>query len=158
MAYISLTLVLWGVYLAYTQNLEPSNLVVGLLIGLGVSVLVRPTSRIQPAQLPLAIGALLLYIVRLLIDIVKSGVIVARYILDPKLPITPGIIAIAPQTAHEKIIAVSAHGITITPGEMVVEIGDDGVMYTHCLNVELSSAGAEAGQTARRLLLEKVFR
>jgi len=157
MAYISLTLVLWAVYLAFTQNLEPSNLVVGLLVGFGVSVLVKPTSRISLAKLPLAIGALLLYIYRLLIDIIKSGIIVARYIIDPKLPITPGIIGIAPQTENEKIIAVSAHGITITPGEMVVEIGDDGVMYTHCLNVPMSSAGADAGQTARRLLLEKVF-
>ena len=172
MAYLSLSVVLWLVYVAFTQNLAPNNLVFGLLIGLGVSALARsisgkpessrpelhtPPTRFQPVKLAIAIGALVLYIYRLLIDIVKCGITVSRYILDPKLPIRPGIIAVPAQTSNQKIIAISAHGITVTPGEMVVEIGDDGVMYTHCIDVMTSGDVSDKAQTARKELLEKIF-
>ena len=30
--------------------------------------------------------------------------------------------------------ALSAHAVSLTPGELVVEIDDEGVMYTHCLD------------------------
>ena len=162
MAYLALSVVVWLTYLAFTQNLEPSNLVVGLLIGLAVSTVARSgpqpqQSRFNLKRLATSTGALLYYIFRLLIDIVKSGIAVARYILDPRLPIQPGIIAIPAQTDDPKIIAISAHGITITPGEMVVEIGEDGVMYTHCLDVMASGDISDKSQTARKKLLEKVL-
>ena len=158
MAYATTTVLLFLVYLALTQSLQPSNIVVGLLIGLAVSALIKPTDGIPLAKLPGAVIALAVYIMRLLIDIVKSGITVSGYILDPKLPIKPGIVGIKSHSNNDAITAISAHGITITPGEMVIEIGADGTMYTHCLNAEASGQSSDDAQAGRIKLLEKVFR
>jgi multicomponent Na+:H+ antiporter subunit E len=157
MAYLTTTLLLFLVYLALTQNLQPSNIVVGLLIGLAVSILIKPKRGIPLARLPGAVVALTIYIVRLLIDIVKSGIIVSGYILNPKLPIKPGVVAIKSQSSNTAITVISAHGITITPGEMVMEIGSDGTMYTHCLNAPASAQSGDEAQAARKKLLEEVL-
>ena len=157
MTYATTTVLLFLVYLALTQNAQPSNIVVGLLIGLAVSALIKPKQGIALAKLPGAIVALVVYIVRLLIDIVKCGITVSGYILDPKLPIQPGIIAIKSHSNNDAITAISAHGITVTPGEMVIEIGSDGTLYTHCLNAQASAQSGDEAQAAREKLLERVF-
>jgi multicomponent Na+:H+ antiporter subunit E len=91
------------------------------------------------------------------IDIVRNGIRVARIVLDPRLPIRPGIIAIPAGMKTELGVALSAHAITVTPGEQVAEIGDDGVMYTHCLDAVTSAEGAEEAQRKRRAMLESIF-
>jgi len=158
LAHLRLTLICWLIYLAITANLEPSNLIVGLLIGVAIAVIVRPVSQPLPlSRLPGAILNLARYTLWLSIDIIRNGIRVARIVLDPRLPIRPGIIAIPSGMKSELGVALSAHAITVTPGEQVVEIGDDGTMYTHCLDVVSSAAGAEEAQRKRRAMLESIF-
>lgn len=156
--FVVIAVLLAGVYLALTANAQPANLVVGALIGLGAAALVRPTAeRMNPRRLPGALWALARYLVILAVDIFQCGIDVARIVLDPRLPIRPGIVAIPSQMHSELGTALSAHAITITPGEMVIEIGPDGVMYTHCLDAAKSAAAAAAGQARRKALLERIF-
>ena len=158
LAHLRLTLICWLIYLAITANLEPSNLIVGLIIGVAITVIVRPVSQPLPlSRLPGAILNLARYTLWLSIDIIRNGIRVARIVLDPRLPIRPGIIAIPSGMKSELGVALSAHAITVTPGEQVVEIGDDGTMYTHCLDVVSSAAGAEEAQRKRRAMLESIF-
>jgi multicomponent Na+:H+ antiporter subunit E len=150
------TLALALVYLGLTANFEPANVTIGLLLGAGVAALEYPRrGGLDARRLPGAAWALLVYVARLAVDIIRSGLIVARIVLDPKLPIRPGIVAIRSGMGHWGT-ALSAHAITITPGEMVMEISEDGVMYTHCLDAESSGATAEKDQAERRALLEKI--
>lgn len=158
MAYLRTIILSLLIYLALTMNLETSNIVAGLLLGAGVAVLTRPTRTHVPLRrLPQGIIAFFVYVALLALDVIRSGVNVARIVLDPKLPIRPGVIAIKSDMRSELGTALSAHAITITPGEMVIEIGDDGTMYTHCLDAVNSSAGADAAQAKRREMLEKIF-
>lgn len=158
LAYLRLAIICWLLYLAVTANLEPSNLIVGLLIGLAIATLLKPLSQpLSLGRLPRALFNLARYTVWLAIDIIRNGIRVARIVLDPKLPIRPGIIAIPSGMKTELGVALSAHAITVTPGEQVVEIGDDGTMYTHCLDVVSSAAGAEEAQRKRRAMLESIF-
>lgn len=158
LAYLRLAIICWLLYLAVTANLEPSNLIVGLLIGLAIATLLKPLSQpLSLGRLPQALFNLARYTVWLAIDIIRNGIRVARIVLDPKLPIRPGIIAIPSGMKTELGVALSAHAITVTPGEQVVEIGDDGTMYTHCLDVVSSAAGAEEAQRKRRAMLESIF-
>lgn len=158
LAYLRLTLICWLIYLAITANVEPSNLVVGLFIGFAIAVILRPMSQpLSLRRLPAALFNLAKYTVWLAIDIIRNGIRVARIVLDPKLPIRPGIIAIQAGMKSELGIALSAHAITVTPGEQVVEIGDDGVMYTHCLDAVSSAEGAEEAQRKRRAMLTSIF-
>lgn len=154
--FVLVTLALLLVYLSLTANFELSNLVVGLLLGAGVAALEHPKrGEVRLSRLPGATWALIVYLATLAADVIRSGVVVARIVLDPKLPIRPGVVAIRSGMGRWGT-ALSAHAITITPGEMVMEIGEDGVMYTHCLDAVASGESAEAGQAKRRRLLEKI--
>ncbi|MBI4760270.1 MAG: Na+/H+ antiporter subunit E [Chloroflexota bacterium] len=150
---------LFIVYLALTGNVEPSNLVIGALIAVGVSLL-RPKMDlplINPKRLPQFLWAGIRYIFIVAGDVIRGGISTARIVLDPKLPINPGIIAIPSGTRSELGTALSAHSISLSPGEMVVAIDDDGVMYTHCLNVDGSERMIANAQSLRKNLLSRMF-
>ena len=146
------------IYLAMTATLAPSNLAVGFLLALGSVWLIRPRSRSLPwRRLPEAAFAFLAYIFHLLWDLVRSGFQVARIVLRPRLEINPGIVAIPSGGDSELATALSAHAITVTPGELVVEMDDAGVMYTHMLDVSDAGAQVAAAQELRRALLQRIF-
>ena len=52
--------------------------------------------------------------------------------------------------------AFSAHGITITPGELVIDFDGSRAMYVHCLDVEASAASAPGAQAKRLKLLRRI--
>lgn len=148
------------VYLALTQqpgeNLLP-NLVFGFLIAMGVSLFIpAPKEPVDGRRLPTFIIGLLQYALLVVADMFKSAYNVARIVLDPKLPIRPGIVAIDSGCQSELATALSAHAITLTPGEMVVAMDERGVMYIHTLEIDRSDEYAEDAQTLRRNLLSKI--
>ena len=123
MHYIRTILILLVIYLALTGNLQFSNIVLGVLVSTVAALLLRP----QPGptdlrRLPAATWALIRYIAILAVDVVKSGIGVARIVLDPELPIQPGIIAIDSGCNSELGTALSAHALSIAPGELVIGI------------------------------------
>lgn len=146
------------VYLELSSNFELSNVVVGLLIVSGILLLIRPRHRPMAwHRLPSAIVALIKYVVILAYDLIMSGIQVARIVLDPALPIQQGIVAIPSECESELGSALSAHAITLTPGELVIETDEQGVMYTHCLDATKSEQYVAEAQKMRRDLLEKIF-
>jgi multicomponent Na+:H+ antiporter subunit E len=152
-------LFLFALYLALTLNLAPNNLIFGMLVALLVYALIRPGTKrdLDLNALPRALVGIVRYVIYVVVDVIKCGITVAKVVLDPKLPIRPGIVAIKSGMTSEIGTALSAHAITITPGEMVVEIGDDGTMYTHCLDAVSSGAGGDAAQKTRRDMLDQIL-
>ena len=149
---------LWLVYLALTANLEWSNLLLGLLVAVGLTALMRPPrGRFEVRRLPRALLALGRYLFVVVRDAIKSGLMAARLVLDPALPVKPGIVAIPSGCDSELATALSAHAITLAPGEMVVEIGEDGVMYTHALDATHAAEYVAQAQQMRRELLRDIF-
>jgi multicomponent Na+:H+ antiporter subunit E len=149
---------LWLVYLALTANLEVSNLITGLLIATGLTLLLRPPrATFKLRQLPTALLALVRYLLVIVSDAIKSGLIAARLLLDPNLPVKPGIIAIPSGCDSELATALSAHAITLAPGEMVIEIDENGVMYTHALDATQAVEYVSEAQNLRRELLRRIF-
>ncbi len=146
------------VYLALTANLEPLNIMLGLFVGLFVTFLLpAPETEFHPSYWPQLIWSLIRYILLITRDLIISGVQVALIVLSRDMKIDPGIIAIPSKTKSEVATALSAHEITLTPGEFVVEIDEDGVMYTHVLNITQAEKHAEEAQEKRRKLLEKMI-
>jgi len=149
---------LWLVYLALTANLELSNLILGLLIAAGLTRLLRPPrGSFELRRLPVALLALGRYLFVVAWDAIKSGLVAARLVLDPALPVKPGIVAIPSGCDSELATALSAHAITLAPGEMVVEIGEGGVMYTHTLDATQAADYMAEAQSLRSDLLRKIF-
>jgi len=97
------------------------------------------------------------YVLTLGYDMVVSGVQVARIVLSPSLPIRPGIVAIPAETNTDLGIALSAHAVSLTPGELVVEIDDDHMMYTHCLDATHAETYIKDAHDLRIELLNEIF-
>jgi multisubunit Na+/H+ antiporter MnhE subunit len=150
---------LFIVYLALTGNAEPANLVVGALVAVGISLLrTKMNLPLVPLKrLPQFLWAGIRYIVVVAGDVIRGGISTARIVLDPNLPLNPGIIAIPSGTQSELGTALSAHSISLSPGEMVVAIDDEGVMYTHCLDVDDSEKMVANAQKLRKNLLNRMF-
>jgi multicomponent Na+:H+ antiporter subunit E len=126
---------LWLVYLALTANLELSNLVLGAIVVIILTSLGWPAPpKIVLRRLPGALIAAVRYFWIVMSNVVGGGLVVARVVLDPRLPVKSGIIAIPTGFASEFGVALGAHATTLAPGELVIEIDEDGVMYTHVLD------------------------
>lgn len=156
---IQIAIPLFLVYLALSGNATAPNLVVGALAALGVSMLLpgRYDVSFSWKRVPLFLWALARYIVVVLWDILKGGISTARIVLSPEMPLKTGIIAIPSGSKTELGTALSAHAITLSPGELVVAMDDEGVMYTHCLDVDKSEVYVAEAQSLRRDLLSKMF-
>ncbi len=153
-----MTLVLWVIYVLITGNFEIRNLVVGLLIGLIISLLVRPQQlAIRWRNLPVGLWSIFRYLLHLVWDLFISSLQVAGIILKPELPINPGIVEIDASCQSELSAALNAHALTLTPGELVVEMDDEGRLFAHALDTQKTMQVAKQVQDLRRDLLSKIF-
>jgi len=120
MYYLLIIVPLLFVYLELSSNFELSNIIVGLIIVTGIVKLIRPRRlHTDWRRLPSSVFALVRYLVKLVYDVIASGIQVARIVMDPALPIKPGIVSIPSECESEMGTALSAHAITLAPGEMV---------------------------------------
>ncbi len=159
MRLLQLSLPLFMVYLALTGNITLPNLAMGVFVSIGISLLL-PRIELPPfslSRLPGFLWAGIRYLFVVAWDVTRGAYGTARIVLDPKLPLNAGVIAIPSGTKTELGTALSAHAITLSPGEMVVAIDEDGVMYTHCLNVDDSARFVAEAQALRKNLLSKMF-
>lgn len=127
------------------------GLIVGYAFGIGVLLLIRfntaPLTNEEPivlSRIPRQLVAALLYSLRLAWDVFVSGASVAWIVIQPRMPIKPAIQRITTQdeTNNPVISALSAHSITITPGELVIdfeEASDETHMLVHTLNKDTST-------------------
>jgi multicomponent Na+:H+ antiporter subunit E len=153
---VVLTLVL--LYLAMSSNLEPLNIALAFVLAAGIVLLIRPRQRpTSLRQIPAITLGLIVYTLVLAREILLNGLDVARIVLSPSLPIAPGIIAVPSECQTDLCTALSALVITASPGEIVVEIGDDGTLYTHFLFAQVDDEEVYAAQRSRRAYLERIF-
>lgn len=147
-------------WMGITNNVSVGSFVVGYGLSLGLLFLRRPQlARVDWKQLPDQLLAAIVYIVILFRDILLSGVDVARRVLSRDMQLRPGIVVISTQDEKRSklIAALSADVITLTPGELVVELEDDHLMYIHCLDVQTTAASAETAQARRLELFNRIL-
>lgn len=156
---INISIPLFLVYLALSGNVQPSNFIIGALVSVGVALLMprRDLQFVPIKRLPQFLWAGIRYLFVVGWDVIRGGISTARIVLDPNLPLNPGIIAIPSGSKSELGTALSAHSITLSPGELVVAMDDEGVMYTHCLNVDESENYVAEAQSLRKNLLSRMF-
>jgi len=158
MRYIPFVLFLTIVYLLLTSNLEWLNVIAGVVIATGITLILKP--QLKPVlwhRAPRAFLAMIQYLGIMIYDILKGGIMVAKSVWSRNLKIRPSIIAIPSGCESELATALSAHAISISPGELVVEIDPYGVMYTHVLDVTHSAEYQEQAQQMRNGLLSKII-
>ena len=153
-------------WMILTNQINPGGFLVGYIFSLSIGSLLflslrSETVPARPTNAPKQVIAILVYGLRLAIDIFLSGIDVTIRALGIR-PIRPGIIAISTQLEagdeNKTIISgLSAHGITITPGQLVVDFDGTETMYVHCLDVEESAETIEDEQTQRLAMLKRMM-
>jgi multicomponent Na+:H+ antiporter subunit E len=136
----------------------------GVGYGVGVVTLILTSEFTEPInwrRLPTQILGLFLYIIWLGWEILLSGFDVARRVLDPRLPIQPGEMLVSTQDAHNDVAisALSAHAITVTPGEMVTDFTHENgqtQMIVHTLDIEATGEKVDNDQTRRLRFLQRI--
>jgi multicomponent Na+:H+ antiporter subunit E len=147
-------------WMIITSNVSLGSFAVGYLIGVAVLLLLHSGSKgFRWRQLPGQVMAFVVYVVTLGRDVLLSSIDVAWRVLQPQMPLNPGIIAVSTQDSDEDevVAAFSAHGITLTPGELVLDFDGSRTMYVHCLDVDASSQSAPHAQTKRLHLLKQIL-
>lgn len=147
-------------WIAVTGRIEWGSLLVGYVIGLLTLVIldrfgIRLYGRVTLRQLI----ALTRYSVTLLWNGLLSSVQVARMLLRRDLQLKTGIIALdtGDRTPEQRLAALSAHGLNMTPGQLVIDFSDDGKLYVHLLNFDLSDTKLKEEQAARIRLLRELM-
>ena len=144
-------------YLALTENLALNNVVVAVVLaGLVVWLTQPPAIAVAWRRLPTAVLAFGQYIVTLLIDLMRSGLQVARLVISRHPVVQQGIIPVQSLPRTEVATALSIHAITLTPGELVLESDEEGIMYTHSLEAKVSATHAAQMEAKRHALLQKM--
>lgn len=147
-------------WVAITGRVTPASFLVGYAFGFGILVALKPNRpRIHWSHLPDQAFALVVYILILFRDITLSGVDVAVRVLSPNMRLKPGVIEVDTQDEQQSalVAALSADVITLTPGELVIEVEDDHRMYVHCLDTDQSTARAEQQQAQRLGLFKRIL-
>ena len=133
MRYVLLVnLLLALIWPAFQADPGANDLVAGFLISF---VLLALLHHAYGRRMVAAVGFLLF----LIVAIVKSSFQVAALILTPKLQLDQGIVAIPLEASTTLEIAALATAITLTPGTLSVDVGQDKagqqVLYVHSLMV-----------------------
>ncbi|WP_104083689.1 Na+/H+ antiporter subunit E [Cryobacterium sp. Y11] len=147
-ALIVLWMLLWGEF-------SWLNLLVGFLVGLVVTVVfylvpVQLSGRVHPLHT-------VVFLVRLIADIVRASVEVAWLAVKPRLVTSNAILEIRLRTRSDLILTWTAVATSIVPGSIVVDIDrESSILYLHVLNMrsagEIESFRREVQNTERRIV------
>lgn len=119
-------LVLFALWMLLSESVNPLHVATGLVAALVIVALnARPpgSSRYRVRAWKAA-----LYLPWLFSRILLSGLHLSYLILHPRMPIQPKLFRHPTALGHESGIVLLSNSITLTPGTITVEAGDDGVV------------------------------
>ena len=144
----------FAIWVLLTFSIELQELMVGLVVAFVATLLTRdlfPDEMLKffnPRRLLWAI----LYIPYLIYYIILANFDVAYRVLNPDLPITPGIVKVKTTLESEMAKTILANSITLTPGTLTVEIDGDNY-YIHWINIS-----TEDPERQRQIIIDKFER
>lgn len=159
--------VLW---LIFTRQFTIPALIVGYIFGVMVVVLLRVNSGFEDEEQPVRLRKIpsqifwtIRYSLKLMLEIYLASFEVARLTLAPRINIQPAIYHIPTQdrTSNPVVSALSAHGITITPGTLVIDyevVDGETIMIVHSLDSATWDEQSQIdGQTDRLYDLKRII-
>ncbi|MBN1577756.1 MAG: Na+/H+ antiporter subunit E [Chitinispirillaceae bacterium] len=135
--YLYLFCLLLGVWLCLSSSLHTQEVIAGLIVSFIISVLFgRWYARLglPPMSIKRA-WYVLLYGIKLALEIIKANFDVAYRVLHPALPIKPGIVAVKTNLKSDIAKFILANSITLTPGTFTVDVIGDRLLI-HWIYVE----------------------
>lgn len=126
--YLVAVVALWGLWLALVGTTDPQELAAGGVVAVLTALVAGGapfTSKSLRIFEPKRFAYALAYIPYMAWAIVKANLDVARRVVDPKLPINPGIVRVKTRLTHPVARTALANSITLTPGTLTVDICGD---------------------------------
>jgi len=135
--YFYLFCLLFGAWLCLTSSMNSQELITGAIVSVIISVFFgRWYARLGLPPLSIKrIWYVLLYCIKLALEIIKANFDVAYRVLHPALPIKPGIVAVKTNLKSTMAKLLLANSITLTPGTFTVDVVGDRLLI-HWINVE----------------------
>lgn len=124
-----LALVLVGIWWLLSGRFDLLHFGAGVLTALVIAATFAPVED----HTSLRVRRLLAYVPWLMLQIVISNLRVARNVLSPRLRISPSFVAQPPGVAGPRGLTLLGSSITLTPGTLTVDIGEDEVLV-HALD------------------------
>ena len=107
------------------------------------------------STIPKLILFIILYIPVLLIELIKANLDVAKRVLNPELPINPGIVKVPTELKSDLAKLILANSITLTPGTISIDADPENV-YIHWIDVKGSTPQEYQGHVCSGF--EKILR
>ncbi|MGB4328240.1 MAG: Na+/H+ antiporter subunit E [Tenuifilum sp.] len=145
----NLFVLLFLIWLLLTGTLELTSLLLGLAIAFTLALIFGKNSNVfgRFRMTPKVFVYSLIYLFVLSWEIVKSNIDVALRVLNPKLPINPGIVKVKTRLKSPIGRMILANSITLTPGTLTIDMKDD-ELYIHWIDVET----LDAEEASRKIL------
>lgn len=128
--------ILVAIWLLFTWSLKPADLIAGAIVSLIISLLLRDVFNDDMVKLlhPVRLFWGVLYIPVFFYYMIVANFDVAYRVLNPGLPINPGIVKVKTSLKTDMGKALLANSITLTPGTLTVDINNE-YLYIHWINV-----------------------
>lgn len=123
-------------WLMLVNSLAPDTLLIGALVSLIIALLYRDGLSFftEFRWTPEAIVAGVAYYAYFFRQLVRSNLRLAAIVVDPALPIEPGILKVRTGLESRMGRLMLANSITLTPGTLTVEV-DGEWLYVHCVTL-----------------------
>lgn len=135
--HIILIFILILIWLLNTSSFDPVLTAIGLGIAITISLLFfRKNNVFAGIRLtPKAFIYTFLYLIVFAIELVKANIDVAFRVIQPKMPINPGIVKVKTSLKSPMGRMILCNSITLTPGTFTIELNGDTV-YIHWIDVK----------------------
>lgn len=158
--FIFTTAVFFLFWLAYTSSFKQSELIAGLIISLLLSIFTYQSFSRENTEHNILSRLLsfIKYLPVFILEMIRANFDVAKRVIDPSLPINPGIVEIKTNLKSEQAKMLLANSITLTPGTLTIDIIEDR-LYIHWIDVKTNEPAEQKKIISEKFekLLEGVF-
>ncbi|MDP8220596.1 MAG: Na+/H+ antiporter subunit E [Candidatus Stygibacter frigidus] len=157
---ITLFIILFLIWMAFSFNLETANILSGVFAALLTTLIFssRFLTSWKKFYNPVRYFWLIIYIIIFVWECIKANFDVAYRVLSPRMPIKPGIVKVHSSLKTEIAKVILANSITMTPGTITVDIIDSD-LYVHWIYVKSDDPAYYTKKIIGRFetLLKRIF-
>jgi len=149
------TLFLFVVWIALTLSFSNQELTTGFVVSFTIAY-IYTTNYKSIDEFRLRPIVYLQYLVIFIKNLILSNLDVAKRVIDPKLPINPGIVEIKTNLKEDYKKLILANSITLTPGTITMDVQGDR-MFIHWIDVtstDIDKASEEIAGDFEKILLK----
>ena len=130
-------LLLFVLWMAFTTSLDIAEIIAGVFLSFIISLLTYKffTNTGFKMLSPVKLFYIIKYVFIFIIELIKANFDVARIVINPKLPINPGIVEFESKLSSDFAKMILANSITLTPGTLTVDIIKN-TFFVHWLYVK----------------------